>query len=145
MNVIVSYSGIIKRCKLLSAFDARESFTASGERNFKQMKVTDQEDSLLTLYIGQASHAVASALSYAIADVMAGDDGVNFSITDGHTAENKTASLKKSIEETIVAYTLQRWYEDKSPERSKAYNALYTDMLKSTKALAYKSEKPVLA
>lgn len=145
MNVIISNSDIINRCKLLSAFDARESFTASGERNFKQMKVTDQEDSLLTLYIGQASHAVASALSYAIADVMAGDDGVNFSITDGHTAENKTASLKKSIEETIVAYTLQRWYEDKSPERSKAYNALYTDMLKSTKALAYKSEKPVLA
>lgn len=145
MNVIISNSDIINRCKLLSAFDARESFTASGERNFKQMKVTDQENSLLTLYIGQASHAVASALSYAIADVMAGDNNVNFSITDGHTAENKTASLKTSIEETIVAYTMQRWYEDKSPERSKAYNALYTDMLGATKALAFKSEKPVLA
>ena len=82
MNVIVSYSGIIDRCKLLSAFDARESLTASGERNFKQMKVTEQEKGLLTLYIGQACNAVASALSYAIADVIVGVDNGYFCITE---------------------------------------------------------------
>jgi hypothetical protein len=145
MHVTINYSDIIKRCKLLSAFDARESFTASGERNFKQMKVTEQEGDLLTLYIGQASHAVASALSYAIADVTAAESNILFTITSGHSAEKRAASLKKSIEETIVAYTLQRWYEDKSPERSKSYNVLYADMLGATKALAFKSEKPVLA
>ena len=139
----IKFTDIIGRCTLISAFDARESITGSGESNYKQMRITTQEDELLKTYIGQGANFIESKLTGILGVATTATDSISFNLmsTDRGAGES---TIKRSISETIVAYTLQRWYEDKSPDKSKAYNALFTDMLEATKAIAYRKTHPTL-
>ena len=139
----ITFKDIIDRCTLISAFDARESITGSGESNYKQMRITTQENELLKTYIGQGANFIESKLTGILGVATTATDSISFNLlsTDRSAGEN---TIKRSISETIVAYTLQRWYEDKSPDKSKAYNALFTDMLEATKAIAYRKTHPTL-
>lgn len=147
-KINISKADIKERCRMLSAFDAREAVTASGESNYNQMKLTEQEDTLIDIFITQAvSRIETSMMAITYLQSIIDNDNVTIVISDtlGITGgTSSVASFQKAVMETITAYILTRWYEDKSAQRSNAYRALFEDMLGAAKRIAYKKPMPVL-
>lgn len=143
----IEFANILNRCEMLSSFDGREALTQSGESNYKQLRITSQETDLLKTYIGQAVNNIESKLGGAIESVSSTDnaDKVSFAFaSDSSRRSGNSSVFKRCLLETIVAFVMKRWYEDKASDRSNAYHALYEDMLISAKNIAYKKTKPTL-
>jgi hypothetical protein len=139
-TIIIPITGIKERCRMLSAFDARESLTPSGESNYNQMRLTEQEDILVDSFVCQAVNTIQASTT-TIADMSFSDQNVVLSVPD-HLAA--VSAFKRTVAETITAYILTRWYEDKSEQRSNAYRALFQDMLETAKRIAYRKPAPTL-
>lgn len=124
----INYSDIFEKAQMFSSFEGGRLYDGNGETLFPVVNITDQDSDLISEYSKQAVNQIASTLRFAIDSTTITDSVYTLTfVTD--TALNTNRNTTQHIQEAIVAYVMEKWLENKSPERSASYKQIFTDML----------------
>jgi len=148
-TVKVSWASVYSMLERISSYEGRSAVTPSGDSDFLNVHITDQDKSFVEDYISHGTSAVEESLGNLISDV---EFGTNATTSDKETTykfvidTNRvgTATLSSMIVEAIASYAMRQWVSERKPSRMEFYSNLYTQMVSSiTRSLTRKS-KPSL-
>lgn len=139
----IELTDILTQVQMLSAFEGRRIVDANGQSMFEEVLVTEQDSDFISHLVDDCCTAIHAAARYAFNEVVY-DDG-EVTLTFNHrSAMAESASAEKVATEVVSAYVMQHWLEDKSAERSKAYEQMFADLLASLVRLAHSKRAPKL-
>lgn len=146
MNIIVSYSPSVERCKMLSAYEAREAVDANGERKYDSVRITDDEQSVILTYIKQSAELLESMLTSALLSEgdYTSDEQVTWEMSEdvARRKGGNNESLIKSCQDAFAVFAMSKWLENKLPEQSQAYLRMWGDLSTAAVRIARQKRKP---
>lgn len=147
-TITITNESIIDRCKKLSAYEGNETDSGNGESRFADILITKQEEPLILDYISQAVQRTYNILERLIASTSSTEqnntNALNWTMRDDilWPATKNGALLNKHIEETIVAYVMKCWMDEKRSDRSAFYDGMYNNYIELVLHNAFASEAP---
>lgn len=127
MGIIITYSDIINKVKMLSSYEGRD-YAPDGDNQYIKVKITTQDEPLIKEYISTAINTLLGSLlhiGYSISETEA-----SATITyNGDNTRTDISRAKRYVEEAIVANVMASWLAERRPTRVDHYSALYTSML----------------
>jgi len=127
---------------MLSAFEGKQSVGGSGESLFEKIRLRDADDKLIDTYIAEAVAQMDSVIGGGLG-VEFGSDGTKVTLKLSTVRKQRMAGgISTSILETISAYVMQLWLEDKEPTRSASYKQIFLDMVGALKKTIYRKREP---
>lgn len=142
----ITYESIIEQCKTLSSFEGSRLTDAQGESLYPIVRITEQDEPLIKSYAEQAVEHIHASARYAIGNVSYSDaTKITLTYNAGNALGNVPNDTAKVLNECIAMYVMQKWLENKSEERAKAYELMFTNLLATFKMLAHNKPKPSLS
>lgn len=126
----INFSEILANCRYLASYEGRNMTAENGDSMYSLVRITRQDEDLITHYFESSCLVIEAALEYVIEDFSVSKKSLSINFTEDILL-NTLRGLEKQIKETLTAEIMYRWLEDKSEERSKAYADIAANMLKS--------------
>ena len=145
MNLVITISEVLTRCKTISAFDARRATTTSGESLYDEVRITDADEAVVKEYINQAAHIIEGQMS-SVLDVEGLYESTQITWTIHEDASRRQTGINRAFlntaQEAMAMYALYRWMENKLPETSKSYDNVFTTLLDAAMKIIKTKAKP---
>lgn len=135
------YSSIIERATMLSAFEAKQAINANGESMFGDVRIYAKDHDAIKTYIREGAKLLEARLASVFTiDQTESSTQITWTFTD---IDSRRTELKADkFTEAIVCYSLSRWLENKIPNTSKAYSAMFQDLADAAIKITKTKRKP---
>ena len=145
MNITIPYSEPLERCKMLSAFEARES--TNGADLYDSVRITQKDEQAIRAYIVQAAELLEARIGIVLEEE--GDysnaSQVTWNVHEDAARRSTGATGKsfvKAAQEAMVAFAMSRWLETKVQQSSASYKGMWADLSEAAVRIIKTKRKP---
>lgn len=150
-TINLTYSSIIERATMLSAFEAKQAINSNGESMFGDVRIYSKDHDAIKTYIREGAKLLEARLASTFT-IDATDNAdptttpptpatmIVWTFTNIDT--RRTTLNADKFTEAIVCYSLSRWLENKIPNTSKAYSAMFNDLADAAIKITKTKRKP---
>ena len=133
-SITITYSTVLNRCKMLSAFEGRDRYDAAGRDLYSQVAIAEQDSDLIMDYLKRALVAVREGLDDMITaiDVTSSSQEVwTLRSVQRRWDKKGYTKLGTNLHEALAASVMAAWMSYKGiQDRSTFYQTLYDNEMK---------------
>ena len=138
LTITITYSSVISRCKMLSSYEGRDRYDATGKDLYEKINIADQDEPLIKDYLSKSLVAVREALDDMITEIAMTGTTPNYTAetwtlrTDQRRYDKKGyPSLSKHIDEALASSVMTAWLSyNKIEDRAGFYQTVYDNEMK---------------
>lgn len=155
-KITIKYDDVFMRCKFISSYEAQQAKGAAGNSIYTNIVLTDADKQLVSVWLEQGMKMIEAKLSSALnvetEYTSKTEDGKQIQVVEVEVtkdlevagASQSGGSFRKSVEEALVTFCLQKWMEDKIPTRGEGYARMFDQMCDAVMKIAFKRKRPTM-
>lgn len=145
--IYIQYSDIISQCALLSSYEARDKYDASGQSEFEQIHIGAADHKAVTEFLTEGKSRLRLILDDMITDeTSVQDSGWSWTFrTDETRYRQKGAEIiAMHVREAVTSYAMACWMRQRDyKDRAAFYDGSFANMSELVRTRLYKKESPL--